>query len=402
MQILVLDTIHGGAIIARALQDRGHSVDIVDVYRGNVGITPDEAAQGTYDLTIAPVHLDPAYPLLQRIRSPVISHHQAVKWILGPEVPRPFIEITGARGKTTTAHALAHVMGGPGILHTSKGTIEYPARVIHNNPGITPASLIGAVTLARSIEGWVIAEISLGFSGSGQLGILTSRETYPFAAKQKDALSEKVRSGRSLPRVILTPGMHRDGHGIPADEIVQVEGDTCRFGWEGIQGEFRSPLFVYEAYRTPLILAVAAACVLGIDPTPLASFTPLEGRLAVSRIGDTIVVDDANSGTCAATARQAIGIARQESGCRDPLTLVIGKEDGAICEGFPAEDILAVIREEVPERVILVGKDYESGIPGLARQNIRISYCDTLAEGKTLALEDTYGGMVVLAVKAWR
>jgi len=402
MRILVLDTIHGGAVIAHALRDRGHSVDMVDVYRGKAGISPDEAEHRTYDLAIAPVHLDPAYPLLHGIGSPVLSHHQVVKWILGHEVPRPFIEITGARGKTTTAHALAHVMEGPGILHTSTGTIEYPAGVRYSNPGITPASLIGAVTLAKKIGGWVIAEISLGFSGLGQLGILTSTETYPFAAKQKDALKEKMRSGRSLPAIILPPGMHREGSGIPANEIVHTDGLTCRFGWGDLEGEFCTPLLVNEAYRTPLILAAAAACVLGIDPTTLATFSPLEGRLAVSRIGNTVVVDDSNSGTCAATARQAIQLARQESGCRGPLTLVIGKEDGAICEGFPAGDILAVVREENPERVILVGKDYESGIPDIIRQTIRVSCCNSLAEGKASALEDTACGMVVLAVKTWR
>lgn len=402
MHILVLDTIHGGRVIAEALRARGHSVDMVDVYRGQAGISPEEALRNSYDLIVAPVHLDPAYPLLERAISPVISHHQAVKWILGPGVPHPFIEITGARGKTTTAHALAHLLGGPGILHTSKGTHRYPSKASHGKFGITPASLIDAASHAYSIQGWMVAEISLGFAGAGQLGILTSMETYSFAAKKKDAVEEKMRSARSLPCVILPPGTKGEGTMISADEIVEVKGDTCRFGWKGMQGEFSSHLFSNEAYRVPLTLAAAAACVLGIDPAPLAMFGLLEGRLNLSKVGKTVLVDDSNSGTCAATARQAIRLARQEAGSGDPLTLVIGKEDGAICEGFPGDEIATLIRQEAPERVILVGSDYRPDAALMIGQGIRASCCDTLAEGRDLALAECRRGMVVLAVKTWR
>ena len=34
MQILVLDSVHGGIEIGRAYADAGHSVDVVDVYHG--------------------------------------------------------------------------------------------------------------------------------------------------------------------------------------------------------------------------------------------------------------------------------------------------------------------------------------------------------------------------------
>ena len=84
--------------------------------------------QTTYDLVVAPVHLDPTHPLLARrsAREPVISHHEAVRRLLDGQVPQPMIEITGAQGKTTTAYALAHLLPGPGILHTSTGTYAMP------------------------------------------------------------------------------------------------------------------------------------------------------------------------------------------------------------------------------------------------------------------------------------
>ncbi|HNB03319.1 MAG TPA: coenzyme F430 synthase, partial [Methanoregulaceae archaeon] len=142
MRILVIDTIHGGLDIARYLNVRGHFTDVVDVYRGNVGIDAATAAERSYDLAIAPVHLDPWHPLLQSLTVPVISHHDAVRWIIGKDRPAPFIEITGARGKTTTACALAHVMKGPGILHTSRGTYRFPEKDLIWKKSITPTSLV--------------------------------------------------------------------------------------------------------------------------------------------------------------------------------------------------------------------------------------------------------------------
>lgn len=402
MRILVLDTIHGGKIIARALLERGYLVEMVDVYRGKEGISPRSAERSDYDLVIAPVHLYPGYPLLRSISAPAVTHHQAVRWVMGRELPSPLVEITGARGKTTTAHALAHLMKGPGVLHTSMGTVSFPGKNLHGHDGITPASLIKAASAAHTVGGWMIAEISLGFIGAGQLGILTSGDTYRFAGGEKDALGEKLRSGSLLPRIITPPGTVLGGNTVPADDIASVDGDVCRYTWEGIRGKFSNPLLETEAYRNPIALAAAAACIMGLDPSPLSTFSSLKGRMAFSWHGDTAVVDDSNSGTCALTAREAIRFARRASGFRGPLTLVIGKEDGAICEGFPAEDIVGVVQSERPDNVILVGQGYDTHIFSSLQNDLHIEWCNSLAEGEALALKEAKGRMVVLAVKTWR
>lgn len=404
MKILILDTIHGGKIIAEALAKRGHFIDMVDVYRGVDGISPGEAGMRDYDLVIAPVHLNPQYPLLKSVSAPVITHHQATRWILGRQAPSLLVEITGARGKTTTAHALAHLMKGPGVLHTSRGIMEYPSGKTLGQVGITPASLIEAASLARSRGGWLIAEVSLGFTGAGNLGILTSMETYRCAGGEKDAMEEKLRSGNTLPLVLAPPGTSRTGNRIPADRIAMVDGDVCRYAWEGISGEFKNHILGTAAYRDALVLAAAAACILGTDPDGLSTFSPVAGRMVFSWRGKTAVVDDSNSGTCAATALQAIRYGRQLAGKRRPLTLVIGKEEGAICEGFASDAIVELVRSEFPDRVILVGEEYGPLISESLSAEIPLACCDTLAEGEALALEGADGraGIVVLAVKTWR
>ena len=386
MQILVLDTIHGGAELARALRGSGHQVDEVDVYRGKAGIPVEEVLERSYDLVTAPVHLDPAHPLLQR-HGPAVSHHEMVGWVIrGRRTPHPFIEITGARGKTTTAHALASLLPGAGILHTSTGTYRYPERERLWKRSITPASLIPAAHEARRIGGWLIAEESLGVTGAGDVAVLTSPEDYPVAAGRKHAITEKCRQLARARIVVLPPGIDLAGRTVAAGDIVSFDGAVCRYAWGRITGTFENPLCTLEGYRTPLALAAATACVLGIDPSPLAGFAALPGRMASRREGNLLIVDNANSGTNVETTVEAARYARALAG-NGALTLVIGEEARAICEGFSPEDIARAVSAVGPTATVYVGEGHEAA---------------TLDEGLSQARSITPAGSIVLAVKTWR
>ena len=401
MEILVLDTIHGGTDLAEALAGAGHRVDTVDVYRGEQGISPEEAARRRYDLLVAPVHLDPGYPLLPAIQAPRVSHHLAVRMLLSGKAPRPMIEVTGARGKTTTAHAIAHVLGGPGVLHTSRGTFRYPEGTLLWKRSITPASVLPAAEEARKVGGWLVAEESLGVTGAGDIAVLTSGEDYRIAGGTRSALEAKLGSMQDSPVAVVPAGIRFDHpHLVDAGECVTWDGDRCSYDHNGIRGEFRNPLGELPAYRDPLSLAAAALCALGRDPGALAGFTGVEGRLSVAEEGGVTVVDNANSGTSAGTTEAAASYARALSG-GGWVTLVIGEEDRAVCEGFPAEEMAASIRRIHPDRLILVGERGRAVRPGGFGK--RIAYADTLEAARGLALRETpAGGAVVLAVKTWR
>ncbi len=384
MRVLVLDTIHGGAELAVALRGAGHQVDEVDVYLGQAGIPVAEALVRTYDLVTAPVHLDPDHPLLRR-HGPAVSHHEMVKWVLDGRLPHPFIEITGARGKTTTAHALAGLMPGPGILHTSTGTYRYPERERLWKKSITPASLIVAAREAERIGGWLVAEESLGVTAAGDVAVLTSPEDYPVAAGKKQAIVEKCRLLSRARTVVLPPGIDLSG-GVAADEIVSFDGQVCRYEGCGIAGTFANPLCTLAGYRTALSLAAATACVLGIDPAPLAEFAALPGRMAARREGDLLIVDNANSGTNMATTAEAARYARELSGS-ETLTLVIGEEARAVCEGFSPGDVRRAVSAVGPTATVYVGEGHAAA---------------TLEAGLALARSITPAGAIVLAVKTWR
>ncbi|MDD1688028.1 MAG: coenzyme F430 synthase [Methanoregula sp.] len=406
MHILVLDTIHGGKAIGQAFEARGDRVDCVDVYRGESIPDVTTALTRNYDLIVAPVHLDPGHILLNFSRAPVISHHEAVRKLLGKNTPQPMIEITGSRGKTTTAHALASLMGGTGILHTSNGTYQFPGKQFLSQSSITPGSVLGAARMACDIRGWLIVEESLGITCSGTLGIITSDEDYFFAAGKKSALSTKVTSALCCEHLLL-------GKNIPANHLKQAvhiedvatcKGTECSLTVAGKTCSFSNPLFELPGYQSSLMLAAAAAMLMGIDPNPLSSFSALPGRMSLSYDQGVLVVDNANSGTNLATTIEAARYARSISG-KEAITLVIGQSegDGAVCEGFAFDQIRAAIDQIHPVCVVGVGALPMPGTPDFDGLAPHLSaHTATLAEAYASALRMTDHGSIVLSVKTWR
>jgi UDP-N-acetylmuramyl pentapeptide synthase len=404
MIMLVLDTIHGGDIIGREFVAQGHTVDVVDVYRNLSAVDVPSALVRTYDLVVAPVHLDPDHPLVQHQVSPVISHHEAVRMLLGEQVPQTMVEITGAQGKTTTAFALAHVMQGPGILHTSAGTFQYPDKTLLWKTSITPASVIPAVRKAREIHGWLIVEESLGVTGAGSLAIITSTEDYRCAAGKKSAFAEKIKSVKNCTRVLVAgPAEKGTDVMVHVGDIAQCRGTVCHIDTGKRKGTFQNPLLALDAYHTPLMLAGAAACLMEIDPAPLSTFQPVDGRMSVRHTGNTTIIDNSNSGTNTGTTLEAATYARAMSGTEN-LTLVIGLEpgDGAVCDGFSNTSILDAISAVNPSRLIIVG-DVLAGAQGSKlADSLEFTRVSSLEHGREAAGRLTKDGSIVLAVKTWR
>ena len=406
MHILVLDTIHGGKAIGEAFAARGDRVDCVDVYRGKSSVDGKTALAGNYDLVVAPVHLDPDHPLLKYAKTPVISHHEAVRQLLGENIPEPMIEITGTWGKTTTAHALASLMGGTGILHTSSGTYLFPEKRWIAQSSITPGSVLAAARMALDIHGWLIVEESLGITCRGTLGIITSKEDYFFAAGKKSALNAKVASAKNCKYLLLAEDIHADypGRVVHLEDVARTEGTECVITLGGKTSRFTNPLLVLPGYRSSLVLAAVAAMMLGIDPTPLSSFSAIPGRMSVSYDREMLIVDNANSGTNLATTLEAAQYARSTSG-KEAITLVIGQEegDGAVCEGFAFDQIRAAIDQIRPAYVVWVGTFPKPGTLEYTELEPLISaYTATLKEACNTALRITDNGSMVLAVKTWR
>lgn len=402
MKILVLDTIHGGRTIAEFMEMNGHSVDTVDIYRKKDGsVTEDEALKSDYDLIAAPVHMDPDHRLLNYSETPVVSHHEAVFFIASRPENTRIVEITGTRGKTTTAHAVSHIMEGRGILHTSKGTVICPEKWELFHKSITPANFLEVLPESGEDCSWIIAEESIGVTGLGDLGILTSGDDYPIGNGKKSALNEKIRHLKKCKNVLLAPGIDADIEGaFRADDIAGTEDDLCTYSYGGIHGKFRNILLTVEGYREAIMTAASAGCILGIDPSGLGSFRALGGRLSYYEIGYTGILDNSNSGTNKKTSVAASEYARRISPGKEQV-LVIGVEEDNICEGFPEDDIAEAISIVGPGTAVVISKNpayIREKIPG----GIVFRTAATLDEGIERALESGEGKIIVLSVKTWR
>lgn len=398
MDLLVLDTIHGGALLADELALRGHRVETVDVYRG-IGPLPDVDA---YETIVAPVHLDPSHPLVAAAGSRVISHHEAAGRCLADQRPDLLVEVTGARGKTTTAFAIAETLGGPGILHTSAGTFRYPERRQLWRRSITPAQVLPAARAARAIGGWCVAEESLGVTGAGDLAVLTSADDYACAAGTRSAFACKCATAADAPRLLVADGVEADHPRLyRAGVLAHCDGTICTCP----AGTIDNSLAVLPAYRNAIQLAAAATMLVGGDPRRLAVMGPVSGRLAAHAQGGRTIVDDANSGTTRLTACEAAAYARALSPERS-LSLVVGEEHRAVCDGFPPADVAAAVAAIDPGLAVIVGPPTLRGsaIDELARigWSGALLEAGTLDGGRAAALWAGGSGPVVLAVKTWR
>ncbi|WP_373838272.1 coenzyme F430 synthase [Methanospirillum sp.] len=404
MRILVLDSIHGGKVIADHLSAHGHETDLIDVYRHAEGISPKMAKSRTYDLITAPVHLDPDFTLLREIKVPVISHHAIVRWLLNNIISDPVIEITGKQGKTTTAAALAYLMTGPGLLHSSAGVVRYQSGEVLGKYSITPASLL---TLSKEYltEGWLISEVSLGFCGIGTLGILTSFLDYPIANGKKSALVMKTEQAHLVKTVLVPPGekLTHDGC-IDVSDLVLVSGKTACYQYGEISGTFTNPLLLLPGYKTPLMLAAGAALLLGIDPAGLSGFSALPGRMEVSGESGYTIVDNSNSGTCLHTTLDAFRYGKKITGDKS-VTLIIGQESASVCENFSTQEIISSISGINPQDVILI-----TGDERIMKEEI-IQYCKDAGISSILAFSSSEGiqkaknlknPLILLSVKRWK
>ncbi|MDR2855292.1 MAG: coenzyme F430 synthase [Methanomicrobiales archaeon] len=389
MQTLILDIVHGGSTIASYLEELGDTVDTVDIYRDDGTISLADAQkclnQRTYKRVIHSVHLQVDHPLLEIAQMRNIrtqTHHEAVAEILseweknGVFVrPRRMVEITGARGKTTTAYALASCLSssGPGLLHCSAGIYKYPGKEKIGRMSITPASVL---TIAREYweygMTWMICEESLGVSGYHDCAILTSDEDYSCAAETRSAIEIKKKSLRKSPCALLSgeDAIPEIPRGIPANNIVQIDGELAKYQYKAWEGTCKNPLFFLSQYRTALILAIASSLVLGVDPYDIHSFQPVEGRLSLKTQknedgSERTILDNSNSGTTHITTIEAAQYLRTTTN-RSDIILCIGQDAHAVCENLSTAAIIEAIQVVRPAYIILV----PSGLPEREREKI--------------------------------
>ena len=475
--ILVLDTIHGGRIIEEELRSLGKEAVGMNPYRT---LYPPPRR---FDLIISPVHLNPSLlqKILMRIRGTrihdtrtadkgdegdersrgteedgiaVITHHDAVREIAIAtsvfECVSAVVEVTGTTAKTTVCEMISQLLSPNRVLSLTSAGFRYwcdERRTLPLRLSITPASILKAMRYAEA-EGLevenAIFEVSLGLTGIGDVGVITTlHPDYKIAGNTKNASDAKLSSLRNFRGILVTsesfPESAYDGviniaskhlrlfdDAINAINATNATNDNAEdellkavFNLKTLKGAIKGN-FTFKCemkndfYRNAAELAITAALSLGVQPENLSRrLRAVDHRMSVKKFRGRILIDNSNSGTnlkflhhaeaLADTAAVHVAEGEQCRGAGDSeRVLIIGEESEYVCEGVDAEELRSVIERKYDDfcSIIVVGEKFRDVI---SCKREKIIVVKSLDEALDNAVKRTREGAIIISnVKTWQ
>ncbi len=320
-------------MIALTYRSRGEEVTAVDVYRTaeqymvdhlrNEGISVVRSTPSKkYDLAVVPVHC-PDHYLGRAKYEQKITFHRAVGELA--HFSYPTIEVTGTKAKTSTCHAISHLLKKKGekvLLLTSRGlfSVGETVELLEREASISPATIL---RLSFMEGGWTrgVFECNLGGTGLADIGVVTtaSGDNYPIAAGTRravDGIIQMVKSTKGI-LVLRHPEINMWKVFIPKSTQVVEFGEFgdinvsfdkgMKFGnkpkcWINVKkGDFPFTMpasFLVPSYGTSVSAAAGVATAVGLSPKKitewLSDFEGIPGRGELSRAGEGWLVRDRN------------------------------------------------------------------------------------------------------------
>ncbi|MDD1759317.1 MAG: coenzyme F430 synthase, partial [Methanothrix sp.] len=363
-KVAVLDTIHGAAVIARKMVERGWQAEAFEVYHH----TPDLSS---FDLIVSPVHLSPHNPALEEARregKTVITHHQAVGDLLRQDASAwEIFEVTGTHSKTSTALLLAFVLSRHRkvVSHTTRGLEIWQdgrSTILQKGLSIAPANVIRAVQAAEDGGATsLICEVSLGGTGLADYGILTSLfGDYMIASGSKWASTAKLQmlslAKRGMRFIANSETRISSDYPFGSGSGIYACSDRLVLGKEKAKMDLGVDLD-FPGYQTAISAAAAAAHAAGLGCTDISEalfgFDGFPGRMKIRRLGHQTIFDGSNSGLKVRDVERALDRARGPD-----LVAVVGEESKTVCEGMDIPVLSDLLRRRKGEiaRLILVGE----------------------------------------------
>ncbi len=388
MRILILDTVHGGKILAERYLKKGNEVTAVDVYK----VTPKEVLSGLrhkgvkiadsapamhFDLVVAPCHCPDVF-LGDCTYDRRIDFSRAVNELIDDRRFR--IEITGVKGKTSTCYVLAHLLDAAGkkvFLHTSRGLGPYIGgkHLITDIQSIAPPTLLAFPKGEYDI---MIAEISLGGSGKADIaGITNLLENYGIARNtrtaedgKKDVLTDKInivpeseaeiwsKYGKPLrtygPRVKV---VGKPAFGEPLRCSVEYEG-THEIEFKGSYLALQYLDAVSMALEFCEVMEIPAECVL----RGLSTFNGVPGRGEVSAEGGVKYLRDRNPGVSHMSVERTLSCLKQMDALENAV-MIVDPVSRKVCDKMDKDLIKEVADRYGVEMIITDGSGKPPEVP---------------------------------------
>lgn len=431
MDALVIDATHGGVKLAIEFSKLGkyESVFLYDIYNTlkeeeiarlhlkGVEIVSLEEVKSDSLLVIYPVHL----PLTREEMADRISaerlefatHHEGVRILLESffnshdDIAK--IEITGVKGKTSSAFMLKEILKDLNpLMLSSLGIIQSRDPkdiVLKKNVSITPANIKEAVDLAYRIDNpacnlgcrkteptdnvnykSLIVECSLGASGIGDVGLLTNIvENYPIAKGRSDAKVAKSqvfkcgkvaiqkecldrfykRESEELGDKINTFSIDDEKSNVYCEDIDYnitktrmrvVYSDVKTVKGNIISGEFHVESFAIGPHHIKNILGViAVALTLEIPESRiiegLGNYEGIEGRTHIREEEGLKIIEEINPGINTKAIELSIGMLDSP----EDYCIIIGGDYGITCEEIDEDKVAELLEERDSLNLILTG-----------------------------------------------
>ncbi len=433
---------HGGVKIAVSLAKKGRSVLAYDIYNTlsvidrkmlevyGVWLLKDLSELMTYKgemRIIYPVHLPLTHEEICKnnpdLNYSFITHHGIVKELLedwGDDIAK--VEITGVKGKTSSAFMLKEIMidENPLIL-SSLGALLYEdkkEKILKKDISITPANIKETVDLAYKLanpickiaDGVVesenqrkydsaIFESSLGVSGIGDVGLLTNIcENYPIARNRLSASDAKrqvfncdtvVCNRESLDTYysdVTHPktntfsldddkaNMHVSdvSYSLDKTEISVKYSDVKTINGNVLNGSLTVKTFAPGPHHVSNVLGVILTGICLEIPENkiiegLDNFNGITGRTKKRSNGDFVVIEEINPGINTDAIRQSV----EMIGNLDDWYVAIGGDYGITCEEIDENKVCEYL-ESLECEIILAGEVGSSIADKLKRQTTLI------------------------------
>jgi len=431
MKILVVDMTHGGTILASEFakkqkcevlawdiyhtlnwQERAllldQEIELVDDTFLEENLAKHEDRDDF--LVVAPVHCNLPFSPPDSPFPNLMTHHQAVHYLMKNRISVPIIEITGVKGKTSAVAILKEIFRDENPLILSSMGIEVlkqgEEKLHQKDVSITPASIITSWELAEKHYdvGMCIFEMSLGGTGLADVGVLTNiAEDYPIANAHSRASQAKSQIFSSklvacdyevyqkIYKHLPLPCNRVNTFGIEGEPNVRAKmieyglqqttfevdvADLKTMEGKSINTSFKVSTFAPAQYHLENALsAICGSLSMGTSKEViiqgLKNFRGLPGRTSFKNQHGSRIIEEINPGLNMAAIKKTVQMIRD---FKDPV-IILGGEYGVTCEEINEKSLstfLNHINENIP--LILTGNLGKSILTSIKRDSIYQSH----------------------------
>lgn len=409
MNNLVIDLTHGGVKIAVSLAKKGKNVLAYDLYNTLKSI--DAKMLDVYDVglirleelsdfkgdmnVIYPIHMPLTFDEIKSYNPSLNytfqSHHEIIGELLedwGKDIPK--IEITGVKGKTTSAFMLKEILIDENpLMLTSLGALLYENRkeiVLKKDISIAPANIKETVDLAYKIanpickiaEGAAVSEnlrkynsaifeSSLGVSGVGDVGLLLNIvEDYPIAKGRSSASEAKRQVFRCRCACIQKEALDEYYFDVEHDKVnsfslkdptsnlfagnveYSLDESSLEIIYRNVKtindniisGEIHLETFAPGPHHASNVLGVVLTCLsleISADKIKdgLKNYKGMPGRTTKKTMGKSIVIEEINPGLNTQAITESVNMIQN----LDDYCISIGGDYGITCEEIDEEKL---------------------------------------------------------------